>query len=222
MTTWTRLLPLLVLFAAGAALTLPAAASAPPNPLREAVRLHAHGWVETLRASGFVERNAPGPDSRTALEMAIETADVKLIRGVLSMGGAPDVHNTRDIHNRLPRTPSLILALKANRILLGRIAELRLHGASGAGRDNGRRVATLLSQWPDLINAGELVAKLLGASPMRPPKRKKRARARARSRGRGRRTRRSRGPVLPPFPLLTHPSPPSTPTPRFCRFAAVK
>ena len=174
--------------------TTPVVAGTPPNPLREAVRLHAHGWVESLRASGFVERNAPGPDGRTALEMAIETTDVRLVRAVLSMGGVPDVlyrhgpddEEIRDKH----RLPSLILALKANRILLGRIAELRLHGASG--RDDDSSVATLISQWPDLINAGELVTKLLGASTRHtrtqskanPKSKAKMRRARARARAR--------------------------------------
>ena len=92
----------------------------PLPPLHEAIRFGAHDWVSSLLESGYVENNTIA-HGRTALGLAIESNDLRLIRAVLSMGGSPTVHRIAGEH-----VPSLILALKSYRLMLGRIANVMI------------------------------------------------------------------------------------------------
>lgn len=96
------------------------------TPLHEAVFFQDRDMVQSLVDSDFADHNALNSYGCTALDLAIMTTDLDLVRSVLRMGGSPDTQEQRT--NWPLKPPSIILALKSHHLMLAHAAQLNLHG----------------------------------------------------------------------------------------------
>ena len=113
--------------------------------LHGAIYFQDHHRVQRLLSEGFlVDRNVSGQTGRSALGLAIDTTDLDLVRAVLRMGGS--VNSPHLLDGEPLAVPSLVLALKSHRLMIGYIAKLILHERTPAGvqRQSGKLVAELL------------------------------------------------------------------------------